>query len=493
MPTHVSRPEPVVRQAIVLGASVAGLLAARALAPHFDRVLVLDRDSRPYPGHPRQGAPQGHHPHLLLQGGFRALEQMFPGLADETERDGVALLDFAQDVRWRQHGSWKTRFQSGVSAPAQTRPVLEERIRQRVAAMPNVRFAWRSAAVDLSFGPEPERVNGVWARLPDEGLVRVEAELVVDASGGGSRLPRWLAARGFEAPPEERDAIDLVYTTGLFRRRSRAARDWRALLLPAEGRKGRAARGGMVLAIDPIYLQVSLHGYGGEEPPTSLEGFTDYAGSLPCGDIRPVLEEAILVSGLERFAVPAQIRRRYESLRRFPAGLLVIGDAACRLDPAYAQGMTVAALQAQALSAVLARRKRRGAPTAVLANEYFARAARIVDLPWRMSGAAARIAQQSGRERGAAGQLWRWYRRELALAAAEVPAAHRAMLETWHLVAQESRLFRPWLVATVLANAARRRRLGVANRTPKHRPLHETSGALRLATASEVSGEIRLS
>lgn len=491
MPTHDSRPEPAVRQAIVLGASVAGLLAARALSPHFDRVLVLDRDARPHPSLPRQGAPQGHHCHLLLQGGFRVLERLFPGLAAETESDGAALFDFAQDVRWRQHGSWKARFESDVTAPAQTRPVLEERIRQRVVSLPNVRFAWRSAAVDLSFGHEADRVNGVWARLPDQGLVRLEAELVVDASGAGSRLPRWLAARGFEAPPEERDAIDLVYVSGLFRRRSRAALDWRALLLPAEGRRGRAARGGMVLAIDSIYLQVSLHGYGGEEPPTSLEGFSDYAASLPCGDIRPVLDEAILVSELERFAVPVQTRRRYESLRRFPAGLLAIGDAVCRFDPAYAQGMSVAALQAEALSEVLARRKRRGKLSAAAASEYFARAARIVELPWRMSGAAARVAHESGRKRSAAGELWRWYRREVAFAAAEVPGAHQAMLETWHLVAPESRLLRPWLVASVLANAARRRRRSAAGPS-RHRPVTDTSGSLRLATASEVSGEIRL-
>jgi 2-polyprenyl-6-methoxyphenol hydroxylase-like FAD-dependent oxidoreductase len=486
------RGDPAHREAIVLGASFAGLLAARVLSEHFDRVLVLDRDERPHPGHARRGAPQGHHPHLLLQSGHHALERLFPGLAAEAQREGAALLDFAQDVKWRQHGKWKARFPSPVRTIAQTRPVLEERVRLRVAALPNVRFAWRAAAVDLSFGPEGERVGGVWARLPDAGLKRLDAALVVDASGCGSRVPRWLSARGLERPPEERDPIELVYTSGLFRRRARTALDWRALLLPPESR--RAARGGMVLAIDPVYLQISLHGYGGEQAPTAIEGFADFAASLPGAgaEMRSILEETVLVSDLERYAVPEQTRRRYERLRRLPAGLLVVGDALGRLDPAHAQGMSVAALHAEALAAVLARCDRRGQLAPAVSTGYFERAARILDLPWRMSGAASRVARAAGRARSATAVLRGWYRRELELAAADVPSAHRALLEVWHMVAPESRLLHPALVARVLARAGARRRLARASRAATARRLVESSGALRLAAASERSGEIRL-
>ena len=271
------------------------------------------------------------------------------------------------------------RFESGLRTPSQARPVLEERIRQRVAALPNVRFAWRAAAVDLGFTSEGDRVNGVWARLPDQGMVRLEAELVVDASGVGSRLPRWLQSRGYEAPPEERDPIDLVYTSGLFRRRSRGASDWRMFLAPPANRR---ARGGLAIEIDPVYVQVSLYGYGGLAAPAELEGFADYAAELPGAagrEMSALLGDAVLVSELERFAIPHQVRRRYERLRRVPAGLLAIGDALTRFDPAPAQGISVAALQADALGAVLAGRKRRRDPvfSAAICAEFFARAGMV--------------------------------------------------------------------------------------------------------------------
>lgn len=482
-------------EAIVLGASLGGLLAARVLSEHFERVLVLDRDGSPYPGQPRKGVPQGHHPHLLLAAGHRVLERLFPGLTEEARRDGAALADLARDVRWRQRGVWKSRHASAVHTLVQSRPVLEERIRQRVAALPNARFAWRTPAVDLSFAPAGERVDGVWVRPPGQGLTRLEADLVVDATGCGSMLPRQLAAHGFEVPVEERGEIDLCYTTGLFRRRSRGELDWRALLLPPDGR--RASRGGMVVALDSVYWQVALHGYAGDHAPNDLAGFTAFAESLSGPEIAQALGEAVLVSDLERYAVPHQARRRFERLRRFPGGLLVIGDAFGRLDPAYAQGMTVTALQADALASLLGRHLHRGtAPSSALSAAYFTRVARIFDLPWRMSGGAAQAARARGeRGRSRTAALRSWYRRELELAAADVPEAHQAFLEVWNLVAPESHLLRPAVVARVLAHAARRRRAPSArgwSAPASGRSAPETSGALRLATAADVSAEIEL-
>jgi 2-polyprenyl-6-methoxyphenol hydroxylase-like FAD-dependent oxidoreductase len=481
---------PRSRDAIVLGASFAGLLAARVLSDRFERVLVLDRDARPFPGQPRKGAPQGHHPHLLLHAGFRALERMFPGLGDEARRDGVPEIDLAQDVRWRQRGIWKARFPSALRTLAQSRPVLEERVRQRVAALPNVHFGWRATAVDLSFAPSRDRVDGVWARLPGQGLARLDAELVVDATGCGSMLPRQLAAHDLEAPVEERADIDLAYTTGLFRRRTRSPLDWRAILLPPDGR--RASRGGMILAIDSVYWQVALHGYGGDHAPTDLDGFRSFAASLSSPEIARALDEAVLVSDLERYAVPFQFRRRYERVRRLPAGLFAIGDAFGRLDPAFAQGMTVAALQAEALDAALGAPSRGPVPRSAAAG-YFRRAARILDLPWRMSGAAAAVARQCGQGRSIASAARRWYRRQLELAAGESPRVHEAFLEVWNLTAPEHRLLRPAVAARVLAGALSRggRRSAPAGERSGRRP-PEKSGALVLSTASEISAELRL-
>ncbi|HUP25463.1 MAG TPA: hypothetical protein VNB06_21305 [Thermoanaerobaculia bacterium] len=249
----------------------------------------------------------------------------------------------------------------------------------------------------------------------------------------------------------------------------------------------------MVVALDAVYWQVALHGYRGDHAPAELDGFTAFARSLSSGKIAAALGNAILVSDLERYAIPYQFRRRYERLPRVPAGLLAIGDALGRLDPAYAQGMAVAALQVEALSSLLVRRafRNRAVASSAFAGEYFARAARIFDLPWRMSGGAAQVARAAGARRTQASALRSWYRRELELASSEVPGVHQAFLEVWNLMAPESRLWRPAIAARVLAQAATRRRRAVSGMVAAtHRPGPETTGAFRLATASDVSTEI---
>src|SRR5690349_24783781 len=66
------------RRAVVVGAGIGGLAAAGALAQHFERVDILERDGLATSVAPRSGTPQDRHPHGLLAGGLRALDQIFP-------------------------------------------------------------------------------------------------------------------------------------------------------------------------------------------------------------------------------------------------------------------------------------------------------------------------------------------------------------------------------------------------------------------------------
>jgi 2-polyprenyl-6-methoxyphenol hydroxylase-like FAD-dependent oxidoreductase len=126
------------RHAIVIGGSMAGLIATRVLAGHFDRVTLIERDQLPDGPQARKGVPQIRHVHVLLKRGETILAQYFPGILDELRAAGSNAIDMAGDTRWFHFGGWKPRFQSGMEFYCQSRPFLEWKIRGRVAATPGV-------------------------------------------------------------------------------------------------------------------------------------------------------------------------------------------------------------------------------------------------------------------------------------------------------------------------------------------------------------------
>jgi len=86
--------------AAVLGASMAGLLAARVLADAYRRVTIVERDPLPQSGLDRKGVPQGRHAHALLPRGAQILDELFPGLLADLVADGVPVLRALREVRF---------------------------------------------------------------------------------------------------------------------------------------------------------------------------------------------------------------------------------------------------------------------------------------------------------------------------------------------------------------------------------------------------------
>lgn len=429
--------------AVVLGGSFAGLLAARVLSHHAARVTVIERD-RASPDTPavRKGVPQGHHAHLLLRSGLTRIAALFPGIEEELEAVAGPAFDMVSDILWKVDGAFRPRFASDYHAYGLGRPALEAIVRRRVESLPNVTLLYEASASGLEISGE--RASGV--RLDDGRLVA--GDLMVDASGRGTRVPRWLEAAGYPRVDEQTAQLDLTYTSCVFIPRAGARRDFRVLLVPPV--HPRCPRGGLLLPLENGRYVATLIAYG-ERPPRDLADFRACAERVDDPLYAKVLDGCEPVGKLTSFAIPRQIWRRYELSPRLPQRLLVMGDALCSFDPAFGQGISVSALEATELDNLL---KRRDVPLDVLGERYFARAASLIATPWSLARARAPRVKSDR-----ASRLHRWlraYQRELMRAAAQSPALHLAFVRVVNLEASPASLLAPGLIVRVLAHRLRR-------------------------------------
>lgn len=356
---------------------MAGLLAARVLADHFDEVLLLERDRLPEGAEGRKGVPQGRHLHVLLIRGEQILESMFPGIRAALVAGGGIRIDFGSDVAWHHFGVWKSRFVSGLETTLMSRPYLEAEVRRRVLAYPRVRCLEAHGVLGLLASPDRARVTGVRVKgCSDEVEATLPAALVVDASGRGSATPRWLADLGFPRPNEDAITVHVGYATRLFRREEATWEPWKALYVLGE--PPHHARLGVVSPIEGGRWIAVLSGMMRDYPPADLPGFLGFARSLPVGDVYRMLAQLEPLDEGVTYRFSSNLRRRYEDMPRFPGGLVVVGDSLCSFNPIYGQGMTAAALAAQTLGECL-----RDEPDLDrLPLSYFRRVARVIDVPW---------------------------------------------------------------------------------------------------------------
>jgi 2-polyprenyl-6-methoxyphenol hydroxylase-like FAD-dependent oxidoreductase len=445
MPVTVRRER---NRAIVIGASMAGLLAARTLADHFREVLLIERDELHDAFEHRRGVPQSRHTHVLLASGCRELESFFPGISREFADAGAVKGDVAEKVGWFVEGGRLRRFTSDVAGFGMTRPFLERIVRGRVLKLRNVRLIDGAGVDGLVVCTGGRRVMGVKA-----GEVTHSADLIVDAAGRGSRSPRWLEELGFERPSEEKVGIELRYTTRRFRRRPQDLGGNNAFIIPPTptGKRG----GGIVRQENEVFI-VTLLTHFGDYPPSDVAGFIEFARSLPASDIYDVIRDAEPLGDAKTIRIPASVRHRYERLKRFPPGYLVIGDAVSSFNPIYGQGMSVAALEAAALDAVLRSHRRH------LWRPFFRRIAKIVDVAWSISaGNDLRMAEASGKRSLVVTSINGYVARLLA-AGHRDPAPARAFLRVSNLLASPISLMHPLLVWRVARDSFARARFSEA-------------------------------
>jgi 2-polyprenyl-6-methoxyphenol hydroxylase-like FAD-dependent oxidoreductase len=432
--------------AVVLGASMAGLLAARVLTDAYGQVTVLDRDQLPQIGTHRRGVPHGRHVHALLARGQQALEELFPGLTAELVAHGAPAGDPLANGRWYLNGHRLRQAPTGMVALCASRPFLEGHVRTRVQALPNVRFLDSCDIVGLATTPDGRRVTGARVLRRADGSAEevLGADLVVDATGRGSRTPLCLQALGYPRPETEQVRIGLGYATRTYRLPADAlGGDLGALHAPTPEHP----RGAAFLRLEGDRWMVTLVGILGDYPPTDDEDFLAFARSLRFPDIYQAIRDATPLDDPVGFRFPASVRHRYERLARFPDGLLVVGDAVCSFNPIYGQGMSVAAAEALALR----RHLQQGAVPQP--RRFFGDLARVVDVPWDIAVGADLVFPGVLGRRTVKVRLVNAYLARLHAAAAHDARLAAAFLQVAGLVAPPESLLRPGILLRVLRQA----------------------------------------
>jgi 2-polyprenyl-6-methoxyphenol hydroxylase-like FAD-dependent oxidoreductase len=434
--------------AVVVGAGIAGLLAASVLSEAFPQVTIYDRDTLPSAPCPRPGVPQSRQAHGLHARGVAALEELLPGFRAEMLAAGGVSGDVQQDIHWYLDGHLAARGAAGLAGIGMTRRSLEWLIRSRVEKLPNVTINGSRSVDGLLV--EGGRVAGVRVRGP--GSPEVVADFVVDATGRGSRMPAWLAEHGYPRPRESRLRVDIVYVTRHYRHLpGQLGEIIGTAVVPYPGH----LRGAALIRQEGGQWVLTLVGMLGENPPVDDAGMLAYARSLDGPEVASVMRESPPLDSPVKMRFPASLRRHYAKLDRIPSGLIVTGDALCTFNPVYAQGMTVAALQAlalrEAVGQALAGTRSAGVRSAGVVAERFLRAAdRLVSAAWAMSvGGDLRFAQAEGRRRPA-DRLVNAYLSRLRAAAAVDPAIAAVYLRVVNMMDPPARLMTPGTIIRVV-------------------------------------------
>jgi len=442
---------------VVIGASVAGLLAAAALSQAGPQVTLLDRDTLPDEPGPRRGVPQGRQLHALQARGVQALDELLPGLRDELVAAGGVVADMQGDIHWYLDDYLLKPARTGLEGIGIGRPLLEWLIRSRVAALPGVTI---TDATDVAgIVTAGDRVTGVTARTArtrDAAAQTIAADLVIDAAGRGSRTPVWLPELGRAAVRTTRVRAGVSYVTRMYRR-DPGQLDGRfgSLLTPYPGRPF----GGAVLRQEGDQWVLLLAGMVGTEPPVDEDGMIAYAGQFAAKDIAAVMRASAPLTEPLRFTYPESTRYHYEDPGVCPDGLLVVGDAYCSFNPIYGQGITVAALQALTLRRLLGR-AHGGAQGSSLARDYFKAAGKLVDEAWATSAAGdLRFPAAEGERRPGAG-LIDGYGTRFRAAASVDPSLGETFLRVANMVDKPSKLLSPGTVLRVFRSAGRAVRAG---------------------------------
>lgn len=432
--------------AVVLGAGIGGLLAARVLSEAYSMVTVIERDALAPDSEARKGVPQGRHVHGLLPRGKDIIEELFPGFGQDLRTSGVVECDALREVSFTMAGRTLKRVSTGHKAFQASRPHLEHHLRRRVEKLSNVSIRDRCDASAPVVSADGARITGVRIVDRSDGAREtIDADLVVASMGRAGVVPSWLDKLGYDRPAEEGTAIDIVYRSAVIQLPPHALPHDKLVTIGVRDLPPRALA---LFAVEGDRHILTLIGHDGEEPPKDQAGFLDFAAAIAPPDVLAALTDGELLGDIATFRYKANLRRRYERLDRFPEGLLAVGDSLCSFSPVYGQGMTVAAIQMAVLRECL------GQGDKNLAARFYTAVTPEIDNAWLLTviadGAMPHVsASASLPVRAAVAAL-----DPVLIAAERDTAVATTLYRVMGLVDKPSALFSPVIVARIgIANA----------------------------------------
>lgn len=443
-------PDASVKTAVILGGSIAGLVAARVLADRADEVWIIEPDLLEDAPAIRRGAPHSSQAHSLLGKGRTIIERLLPGIVRQMVHEGGQLISSGPGgAQWFLNGQPKVPVRGG-SVVSVSRPFLEWHIRRRVLAMPNVALV-RGTATGLTM--TGDRVDGALVRPPGAAdAIRHQAQLVVDATGRSSRLGDWLGQHGYPAPDKRRMALDLGYATCLFHRAPGQRLGGHVAVYsfytPSKAHIGPSS----MTPVEGNRWLTLVSGYGDRRPGRSLEEFQARCRANPATPLRLLPDACEPASEVHVHRFPDSIRRDFDRLSRFPAGLVAVGDAVASFNPTYGQGISAAASQAVSLAEWLCEPGVVDSP----AYPYFRRVREVVDNTWNFNAAQDCYLPHVDAAKPLGWRLRRSFGEAVQSATVTDEVVHRAFLEVVNMTATPDRLRRPEILWRVTAAALRR-------------------------------------
>ncbi|MPY51035.1 FAD-dependent monooxygenase [Streptomyces acidicola] len=432
------------RRAVVIGGGLAGLLSAAALRPYAD-VTVIERDLLPEGPASRRGVPQARHAHLLWSGGVRAMEELLPGVTDAWLAAGARRIPLPTGLVSLSAQGWVRRWPEMEFMIACSRDLLESVIRAEVVRQSRITVVQGTELLGLEGGAS--RVTGVRIRSADGEERVLAADLVVDASGRGSRATMWLDALG--VPPAPLGEVDsgLVYASRVFRAPAGTEEFPVVNVQPDAGRPvpGQSAT---LVPIEGGRWLVTVSGTRGGQPTASAEEFEAFARNLRHPVVGELLADAEPLTDVVVTRSTVNRRRFYEKVSAWPEGFVAIGDSVATYNPLYGHGMSVAAQSALVL-------RERVAAHGLMAPRLARRVQRAVAGPVSMAWQLAtetdiRYPEAVGEQPGLVQRLFTRYVNRLLRTATGRPLVFRAFLGVMTLSKPPGTLLAPEVLLAVV-------------------------------------------
>ena len=433
------------KKAIVVGGSIAGLLAAHVLSKYFEEVTIIEKDRYSDDDTVRKGVPQANHVHILLVKGKMILENFFPELEKDLLKRGANKIDFLDDSRYRLPSGWAPKFKSGIITFACTRTLLENAIRYQIKKNPKIKTEQGVHVTSLGL----EKQNKIYVNTKDG--KEIQGDLIVDCTGRNTKMPTWLEDIGFPKPKETKIDSFIRYSTRRYIP-PKKDRDWKMLVILNKPTSN--PRIGGIYPIEDGKWLVGLYSIGKDHPPTDEEGFLEFTKHLESQEIYESLKDAVPDSEIYGYHVQGSRKYHYEEMNLWPENFIVLGDAVSVFNPFYGQGITSAALGAKELGDMLAN----GKLGQDFAKKFQKRLAKVISLPWVLGTSEdLRWPTTVGDKPNTITKMVQNHAQKVLLLAPDSNLATKSFLEMMHMIKSPGVIYHPLILLQLVANAFRKK------------------------------------